>query len=114
MRKNLQDQILRLFQNGVKELPEFKNQEKKIFLQLQKYNLIHATPAGIFQLTRKGEEALKGDVEKYILMEKLEERLIKDSFKERRMQRIIFFVLVPIILILVIGLTFFIGLVNFI
>lgn len=105
--KNLPEQILLQFQLGVKELPEFKKKEKKIFLQLQKYNLLYATPEGIFKLTKKGEEALKGDVEKHIILERFEEKLIKDSFKEIRMQKIIFFILIPLILLMVIALIIF-------
>lgn len=67
MEKNLPEQILRQFQNGLKTLPNFENeQEEKIFLQLQKYNLLYLTSKGVFKITRKGEQALKGDVENHI------------------------------------------------
>lgn len=66
--KNLPHNILLQFQYGLKEQPNFKNQqEKNIFLQLQKYNLLYVTPEGIFTLTRKGEAALKTDVEKHLV-----------------------------------------------
>lgn len=105
---NLPEQILRQFQNGIKNLPDFENQqEEKIFLQLQKYNLLYVTPEGIFRITKKGEKALKGDVEKYITLERFEERLVKDSLKKSVEQKIILFAVVPIIILLVIALIIF-------
>lgn len=108
MKKNLPKEILQQFQNGLKELPDLKNeQEKKIFLQLQKYNLLYVTPEGMFKITRKGETALKGDIEKRLSIERFEERLIKDSFKQNSRQELIFFVVVLFFILLVIAVLVF-------
>lgn len=89
MEKNLSEQMLRQFQDGIKQLPEFKTEEEeKIFLQLQKYNLIHITTEGFFRITRKGQEALKGNVENYLFLESFEEKLIKDSFKKTQSRKL--------------------------
>ena len=100
---NLPEQILRQFQNGLKHLPDFKNEEEeKIFLQLQKYNLLFITPEGSIKTTRKGQDILKGNVEKHLSLERFEERLIKDTFRKTSEQKIILFVVLPVIVLLVI------------
>ncbi|MGM0932948.1 MAG: hypothetical protein ACQEWD_05845 [Bacteroidota bacterium] len=103
MTQNLPEKILRQFQNGLNHLPDFKNEEEeKIFLQLQKYNLLYVTAGGRFKITKRGQEALKGNVEKHLSLERFEERLIKDSFKKSSEQKILLFVILPVIILLVI------------
>lgn len=103
MNQNLPQQILRQFQNGLNHLPDFKNEEEeKIFLQLQKYNLLYVTPGGQFKITKRGQEALKGNIEKHLSLERFEERLIRDSFKKSSEQKILLLVVLPVIILIVI------------
>ena len=101
MQRNLSEQVLLKFQNEPREVPIFENeQEKKIFLQLQKYNLLYVTAEGTLRITSKGRQALKGDVEKYISLERFEQRLIKDSLTKNLEQKLILFAVVPVIILL--------------
>lgn len=101
MHENLAEEILRKFQVGKQELPDFKSDaERKIFLQHQRYNLIHLTPEGEIKITRKGEKALNYGVEKFLTREKLKERLIIDALYRKNEQKWIYFVIIPVLLIL--------------
>lgn len=101
MKENLEEKLLQQFESGMKNIPCFeKEKEKKIFLQLQKYNLIHVNKEGVFIITKKGKEALKFGVEKLLVMERFEERLIKDSFSRGTERKWIFFAIIPLIILL--------------
>ena len=93
--------MLLKFADGINEIPEFRStHEEKIFLQLQKYNLIYVTPDGIFKTTQKGQEALKTDVCKFISLERFEERLVKDSLHREIEKKWLYFAVVPLIILL--------------
>lgn len=101
MTRNLPEQMLRQFQKGLNHLPDFQNEEEeKVFLQLQKYNLLYVTPEGRFKTTRKGQEILKGNVEKHLSLQRFEEKLMKDSFSKSTEQKIVLFAILPVITLL--------------
>lgn len=101
MNENLEEQVLLKFKNGLEKVPVFENKnEQKIFLQLQKYNLIYVTTDGIFTLSKKGKEALKYGVDEFLVLERFEERLIKDSLTRGIERKWLYFAIIPIILIL--------------
>ena len=100
-KENASEQVLRQFEVGKKEMPQWNNEEdKKIFLQLQKYNLIHLTPEGIIKLTTKGVEALKKDVDNYLYLERYQQRLERESFRRTTEEKLILFVIIPMIFFL--------------
>lgn len=108
MKEKLEESVLQKFKNGVHSLPSFEDEnEKKIFLQLQKYNLIYTTPEGLFVITKRGKDALAYGVEKFLALERFEERLIKDSMSRGTERKWIFFAIIPLILILSFGLLYF-------
>lgn len=108
MNDDLEKDFLLQFQKGLKDLPAFKSEkEKNIFLQLQKYNLIYMTPEGVFVISRRGNEALKYGVKKFLTLERFEERLLKDSLTRETERKWIFFAIIPIIILLSIGLIYF-------
>ena len=107
MERNSCKLMIKQFEKGRKVLPEFQNEEEeKLFLQLQKYNLIHLTPQGVLVITRKGREALKTDVEKYLYLERYEQRLIKDSMRTSLASKWLFFAVIPIIVLVAMYLVF--------
>ena len=98
---------LQKFKREIEELPEFQNKnEERTFLQLQKYNLLYVTPEGKFKITKRGEDALNGDVEKYLQLERYEARLIKDSLRGNMKTKWLFFAVIPFIFILTLILIF--------
>lgn len=107
MEANAEREMLLKFSEGIKEIPRFSSaQEEKIFLQLQKYNLIYVTPQGVFKTTKKGEEAIRTDVKKFITLERFEERLIKDSLRREIEKKWLYFAVVPLIILLTLFLIF--------
>lgn len=101
MEPNLERELLLKFVNGINEIPNFRStHEEKIFLQLQKYNLIYVTPQGVFTISQKGKEALQSDVKKFISLERFEERLVKDSLRREIEKKWLYFALVPLIMLL--------------
>lgn len=103
MEKSPEEEMLRKFAGSMSEFPKFKNAyEEKIFLQLQKYNLIYVTVEGVFKLTKKGEEALRTDVQKFISLERFEERLVKDSLRRNIERKWLYFAVIPLIVLLAI------------
>lgn len=107
MEFNPEREMLLKFSDGLKEIPSFENsQEEKIFLQLQKYNLIYVTPDGIFKTTKKGVEAIQTDVKEFITLERFEERLVKDSLRREIERKWLYFAVVPLILLLTLILIF--------
>ena len=107
MERNPERELLLKFSGGIKEIPHFRNtHEEKIFLQLQKYNLIYVTPQGVFKTTKKGEEAIGTDVKKFITLERFEERLVKDSLRREIERKWLYFAVVPLIILLTLILIF--------
>lgn len=107
MKEKLEESVLQKFQNGIHILPAFEDEnEKKIFLQLQKYNLIYMTPEGLFVISKRGKEALEYGVEKFLALERFEKRLLKDSMTRETERKWIFFAVIPLILALSFGLLF--------
>ncbi|MFD0977098.1 hypothetical protein [Salinimicrobium gaetbulicola] len=107
MEPNLEREVLLKFENGIEDIPHFRSTaEEKIFLQLQKYNLIYATPRGVFIISQKGREALRSDVKKFISLERFEERLVKDSLRREIEKKWLYFAVVPLIILLTFFLIF--------
>lgn len=103
MKYSLAQNVLRKFERETANLPEFENEkEEKMFLQLQKYNLLYVTAKGMFKITRKGEEALKGDVEKFLQLERFEEKMIKESLRRSTERKWMVFAIIPLIAIMTI------------
>lgn len=63
--------------------------DKKIFFELQRYNLLRLNSEGRIIITQQGEKALSTGVEEYIRNLKLEKRRIKDACKLRRERNIL-------------------------
>ena len=83
MNTSSQDKMLKSFNVG-RDMPNLETEEeKKLFLQLQRYNLIEVNPEGKFIITKRGNDALSFGVEKYLSLEKYEKRLITDAFRTR-------------------------------
>ncbi|SDL29638.1 hypothetical protein SAMN04488034_103106 [Salinimicrobium catena] len=107
MKENVKEHVLRIFQDKVCSMPQLNSEKEiKIFLQLQKYNLIYVTPEGAITITKKGKAALKFGVEKYIVLERFEEKLLKDAMNREIERKWIYFAAIPLILILSIGLLY--------
>ncbi|MEG9328466.1 hypothetical protein V6B16_11020 [Salinimicrobium catena] len=107
MKENVEEHVLRIFQDKVLALPQFNSEkEKKIFLQLQQYNLIYITPEGAITITKKGKAALNFGVEKFIVLERFEEKLLKDAMNREVERKWIYFAVIPFILILSIGILY--------
>lgn len=105
MNDDLETAFLLKFQKEEIKTPTFYHkEEKKIFLQLQKYSLIYMTPEGIWTISKRGKEALSYGVKKFLTLERFEEKLIKDSFTRNVERKWIYFAVIPLILLLSFGL----------
>ncbi len=101
MKDSLEEEVLFKFKNGPMKVPTFENEnEKKVFLQFQKYSLIYMTPDGNWTISKRGKEALKFGVEKFLALERFEERLVKESLNRETERKWIFFAIIPLILVL--------------
>lgn len=101
MENNVEENILLKFQNGLMKPPTFENEnERKVFLQFQKYNLIYMNPAGYWVISKRGKEALKYGVKKFLTLERFEEQLVKKSLNRETERKWIFYAIIPLILIL--------------
>lgn len=96
------DEMLRYFNTG-RNMPELKcEEEEKLFLQLQRYNLIEVNPQGKLIMTKRGNDALSYGVEKYLTLERYEKRLITDGFRTKTAGNLIAWVIVPLVLAVII------------
>lgn len=101
MKDNLEEDVLLKFQTGLMRPPVFENEnEKKLFLQFQKYNLIYMNPDGDWTISQRGKEAIKYGVKKFLSLERFEERLVKKSMSRETERKWIFFAIIPLIVIL--------------
>lgn len=72
-------QMLLHFRNS-NLLPEINSEaDKRIFRELQRYNLLRVNSQGDWVVTRKGEVALKMGVKAYMKTEKFEEQLAREA-----------------------------------
>ena len=110
MENKLEENILLEFQKGLMKSPTFVNEnERKVFLQFQKYNIIYMNPDGDWVISRRGKEALKYGVKKFLTLERFEEKLVKKSLNRETERKWIFFAIIPLILILTIALCIRLG-----
>ncbi|MCM8569365.1 hypothetical protein NE848_08240 [Gramella jeungdoensis] len=101
MKDNIEEEVLLKFQKGQIKAPILENEnEKKIFLQLQKYSLIYMTPEGVWVVSQKGKNALKYGVQKFLTLERFEERIVKKSMSRETERKWIFFAVIPLIVVL--------------
>ena len=108
MKDDLEKNFLLKFQRGNFQTPTFDcEEEKKIFLQLQKYSLIYMTPKGVWTISRRGREALDYGAKKFLTLERFEERLIKDSYRRGIERKWLYFAIIPLILLLSFSLFYF-------
>lgn len=90
-------QMLLHFRNS-NQLPEINSEAgKKIFRELQRYDLLRVNSQGEWVITRKGEEALKMGVKKYIQSEKFESQLAKEAPRLKRQKNILLMLCVLLI-----------------
>ena len=66
-----------------------KDKEKKVFFELQNYNLLRLNSEGKIIITPQGEEAISVGVEKYIRTLKFERELAKKAPKLKREKKIL-------------------------
>ena len=71
--------------------------DKRIFRELQRFYLVRFNSKGDWVITRKGEEALKMGVKKYIKAEKFEDRLAKEAPRLKKQKNILIALIVLLI-----------------
>ncbi|MCG9970722.1 hypothetical protein [Christiangramia crocea] len=75
--------------------------DKRILRELQRYYLVRVNSKGDWIVTRKGEEALKIGVKKYIKAERFEARLAKEAPGLKKQKNILLTLIVVLIGLLV-------------